>query len=140
MYIWHRIVNKSKDTQSCQADETTSKTAISNVSCRIMSQVDMCIIISIIEEKFWILSWMKILLLENGIWKKEAYSLISLVKSSAKVCKCKQWLKTILCRWALWHGDSRVVMCYVNISKSWLCDRWQLTITHFIHNTDQISL
>ena len=51
MYIWHRIVNKCKAAQSCQADETTGKTAFSNVSCCIISQLDRCIIISMTEEK-----------------------------------------------------------------------------------------
>ena len=55
-------------------------------------------------------------------------------------CKFEQWLKIILhCYfmtwWLLWF-----ILWYVNISKSRLCDRWQLLIEYALSNTDQVSL
>ena len=138
MYIWHGIVNKCKamHLMSHRRNFNWNERRFWNVSCSIISQFNLCIIISMIDENFdftcnGIISISLISILSNRIIKVARLIIFSFNSNPIKF-KFKQWLKPNHCCLILWHGDSRALFCVIYEYLKILIV-WQMAINNNTH-------
>lgn len=102
-----------------------------NVSCSIISQFNLCIIISMIDENYDF-TFNEINRIKSNSKSRTMYNPILLFKSNPIKFKCKQWLKPNHCCLILWHGDSRALFCVICEYLKILIV-WQMAINNNTH-------